>query len=150
VIAQGRMLVAAEPARVRTALHDPAVLRAGIPGCSPLLPLPGGGYAATLEHPLGPVMLRLAGTLHLNPAKTGDEVSFHGAGKGRIAGSIQAHGALGLSPVPSGSALTYRVEVTLGGLLDRLVTALFPGFADRAATHFLTRIIARIETDHAA
>src|SRR5580698_1843128 len=116
-----------EPAQVRMALGDLALLRASLDNCETFVRLAGGEYALTLVVPLGALRARYAvrahlarGSMHDDPAVDAHLLSFkaRGAGVGSLRGQIDVV----LVPDSNGKStwIEYTLWATLAGPLAGL------------------------------
>lgn len=102
------------------ALHDPAVLRAAIPGCERLEPLGGGRYAATLAARVGRVADTYRGTFTIEDVRSGSELSVAVRSRGRF-GTLDLELLVRLRPgYGACTVLTYDAYAVVGGLVSRL------------------------------
>jgi uncharacterized protein len=121
-----------DPAQVRTALSDLALLRASLDNCESFTRAPNGEYALTLVIPLGALRARyeirahLAGRTrhesepHFEPHEDARTLSFKARGEG--VGSLRGQIAVALSAEDEGAAtcIEYTVWATVAGPLAAL------------------------------
>jgi carbon monoxide dehydrogenase subunit G len=111
------------PARVEDvwpALHDPAVLRAAIPGCERLEPVGRGRFAATLAARVGRVADTYRGTFTIEDVRAGSELAVLVRSRGRF-GTLDLELRVRLEPGHGTSTvLTYDAYAVVGGLVSRL------------------------------
>jgi carbon monoxide dehydrogenase subunit G len=102
------------------ALHDPAVLRAAIPGCERLEPLGGGRYTATLAARVGRVADTYRGTFTIEDLRDGTELAVTVRSRGRF-GTLDLELRVRLEPgYGTCTVLTYDAYAAVGGLVSRL------------------------------
>jgi carbon monoxide dehydrogenase subunit G len=102
------------------ALHDPAVLRAAIPGCERLEPLGGGRYAATLAARVGRIADTYRGTFTVADLRAGSELTVTVRSRGRF-GTLDLELMVRLAPGHGAcTVLTYDAHAVVGGLVSRL------------------------------
>jgi carbon monoxide dehydrogenase subunit G len=102
------------------ALHDPAVLRAAIPGCERLEPVGGGRFAATLAARVGRVADTYRGTFTIQDVRSGSELAVVVRSKGRF-GTLDLELRVRLeSGHGASTVLTYDAYAVVGGLVSRL------------------------------
>jgi uncharacterized protein len=118
-----------DPAHVRAALSDLALLRASLDNCEQFARTPSGEYALTLVVPLGALRARyeirahLAGRTRQLPAEADDDaqtLSFKARGEG--VGSLRGQIAVALTPEDDGTAtcIEYTIWATVSGPLAAL------------------------------
>ncbi len=112
------------PAPVETvwaALHDPAVLRAAIPGCERLLPEGPQRYAAVLAARVGPVADTYRGGFVIEDLCPAAELRVRVEGRGRC-GQLQVDLRVRLESgrVAGTTALRYDAHAGVKGLVSRL------------------------------
>ncbi len=107
-----------------TALHDREVLRAAIPGCQDLVPLPAGRYAATLAARVGPVADTYRGAFSVEDLRVGSHLRVRVEARGRV-GRLQVDLLVRLATGrwPGVTVLHYDAHATVSGLVARLGTA---------------------------
>jgi carbon monoxide dehydrogenase subunit G len=138
--------IAAPPETVWTALFDPDVLRACVPGCQELSGSPADGYEAVVVQKVGPVKATFKGVVTMKDVVEGESCTLAGEGKGGAAGFAKGDAHVRLSPAEDGGTLlSYEVDAKVGGKLAQLGSRIVDGFARRMATEFFTRFQAEIE-----
>jgi len=106
---------------VWAALHDPAVLRAAIPGLEELVPLGAGRYAATLAARVGPVADTYKGSFTIDD--DGDEIVVRIEGRGRFGRlTIDLRVELTEGQLTDTTALRYDAHATVSGFVARVGT----------------------------
>jgi uncharacterized protein len=102
------------------ALHDPAVLRAAIPGCERLAPAGGGSYSATLAARVGRVADTYRGTFTIEDVRPGSELAVEVRSRGRF-GALDLELRVRLAPgYGACTVLSYDAHAVVGGLVSRL------------------------------
>ncbi|HET6560932.1 MAG TPA: SRPBCC domain-containing protein [Marmoricola sp.] len=113
--------VAAPTDHVWTALHDPEVLRAVIPGCRALDRVGAERYAATLGVQVGLLTDTYRGTFLIHDGRPGSELRVLMDGRGRCGHvELQLRVRLTEGSLPASTDLAYDARVTVGGLVARL------------------------------
>ncbi|ATX66191.1 CoxG family protein [Roseinatronobacter bogoriensis] len=138
--------IAAPPETVWTALFDPEVLRACVPGCQELSGSAAEGYEAVVVQKVGPVKATFKGVVTMKDVVEGESCTLSGEGKGGAAGFAKGDAHVRLSPgEDGGTLLSYEVDAKVGGKLAQLGSRIVDGFARRMAAEFFTRFQAEIE-----
>ncbi|WP_296477054.1 CoxG family protein [Roseinatronobacter sp.] len=138
--------IAAPPETVWTALFDPEVLRACVPGCQELSGSAADGYEAVVVQKVGPVKATFKGVVTMKDVVEGESCTLSGEGKGGAAGFAKGDAHVRLSPGENGGTLlSYEVDAKVGGKLAQLGSRIVDGFARRMAGEFFTRFQAEIE-----
>lgn len=102
-------------------LHDGAVLRRVVPGCTEMRALHAGSYAAILQARVGPVADTYRGTFTIEDLRPGAELEVQVAARGRC-GRLDVALRVALFPggMPRSTALRYAADASVGGLASRL------------------------------
>ena len=138
--------IAADRMTVWTALNDPEVLKACIPGCSELTGSPEEGFAAVVTQKVGPVKATFKGEVTLSDVVPGEGYTISGEGKGGVAGFAKGGAQVRLTDAEGGGTdLHYDVEAKVGGKIAQLGSRLVDSFATRMADQFFERFQAHVE-----
>ncbi|MFU8899055.1 MAG: CoxG family protein [Roseinatronobacter sp.] len=138
--------IAAPPATVWTALFDPDVLKACVPGCQELSGSASEGYEAVVVQKVGPVKATFKGIVTMKDVIEGESCTLSGEGKGGAAGFAKGDAHVRLTPDENGGTLlSYEVDAKVGGKLAQLGSRIVDGFARRMAGEFFDRFQAEIE-----
>ncbi|MEM6744925.1 MAG: carbon monoxide dehydrogenase subunit G, partial [Pseudomonadota bacterium] len=103
---QGSRDIAAPRSQVWTALNDPDVLKACIPGCQKLIGSPDTGFEATVVQKVGPVKATFKGGVSLVDVVAGQSYRLVGEGKGGAAGFAKGAADVALEDADGGTRLT--------------------------------------------
>ena len=126
---------------VWTALNDPAVLKACIPGCDSIEPDGDNAYRIALAARIGPVAAKFTGRMQLADidAPNGYTLTFDGQGGG--AGFAKGDAKVSLAPVENGASttLSYTVKAQVGGKIAQIGSRLVDGAAQKLADDFFAR-----------
>jgi carbon monoxide dehydrogenase subunit G len=144
-----------EPAQVRAALGDLALLRASLDNCENFVRLVGGDYALTLVVPLGALRARYAVRAHLarapmhgDPNVDAHLLSFkaRGAGVGSLRGQIDVV----LVPDANGTStwIEYTLWATLAGPLASLPTRQIENALREVADDFFAEFCEVVRAKH--
>jgi carbon monoxide dehydrogenase subunit G len=117
----GRIEIAAAPAVVAAALHDPAMLRQMIPGCAEISPAGPDAWSARIEKAAGPVTLRLVARIALQTLPDEAGYVLTAQGKSLIAGSVSLHLALALRDTDGSTVLEHDGTLRAEGMAGRLL-----------------------------
>jgi uncharacterized protein len=139
--------IAADPAVVWTAILDPQVLMACIPGCQSMTGSPEAGYEAVVKQKVGPVSATFTGIVHLSDITPGQAVTISGTGKGGAAGFAKGGAKVTLAPEGTGTRLSYVVEASVGGKIAQLGSRIIDGFAKKLADQFFENFKNALEPD---
>jgi carbon monoxide dehydrogenase subunit G len=140
----GQQIIPAPQPRVWTALNDPEVLKACIPGCQSIERVSDSEYRVSMTAAVGPVKAKFNGKLLLadiNPP-TSYTLSFEGSGG--AAGFGKGSAQVALAPDSSGTKLTYKANALVGGKLAQVGSRLIDGVAKKMADQFFQRFNAQL------
>jgi len=144
-------IVAAPPATVWTALNDPEVLKACIPGCETFERVSDTEWRAVVAARVGPVSARFTGRMQLADLDPPNGYTLKFEGQGGAAGFASGEAKVGLSPAEAGAtALAYTAKAQIGGKLAQIGSRLVDGAAAKMADDFFERFAARVATPAAA
>ena len=142
---QGERSIDASRDEVWSALNDPEVLKACIPGCEALEKTSPTAFEATVLQKVGPVKARFKGSVELSDIVRAERYTITGEGKGGAAGFAKGGATVHLSDDGEGTLLTYEAEAKVGGKLAQLGGRLIDGFARKLADEFFTRFQQAVE-----
>ena len=134
----GEVQLAAPREAVWTALNDPDVLKACIPGCESLEKLSDNEFEAVAANRIGPVKARFKGRVTLSELDPPNGYRISGQGDGGVAGFAKGGATVGLTDAAEGggTVLSYNVEAQIGGKLAQLGQRLVNGAAKKLADQF--------------
>lgn len=141
----GERTIAADRATVWSALNDPEVLKACIPGCQEMAKTSPTSFEAKVTQKVGPVRATFTGEVELTDIVEGESYRIQGKGKGGAAGGANGGAAVRLEEVPEGTRLAYDVDAKVTGKLAQLGSRLIDGFAKKFADDFFDRFKAQVE-----
>ena len=123
--------------RVWTALNDPAVLQACIPGCESLEMTSPTEMVAKVTLKVGPVKATFGGKVTLSDLDPPNGYRITGEGSGGVAGFAKGGAVIKLAPDgEDATILTYEVDAQIGGKLAQLGSRLIDSTAKRLAGDF--------------
>ena len=141
----GERLIAAPRADVWTALNDPEVLKACIPGCDSLEKLSDTQMKATAAIKLGPVAAKFAGKLNLSDLDPPNGYKISGEGQGGPAGFAKGGAEVKLVEEAGGTLLSYTVKAQVGGKIAQVGGRLIDATAKSMADQFFAKFAERVE-----
>jgi carbon monoxide dehydrogenase subunit G len=138
---QGNRIIPLPRHQVWSALNDPDVLRACIPGCRELTKTADDRFAATVASKIGPVSAVFTGEVQLSDIVPDVSYTIAGSGKGGIAGFAKGRSEVVLADIPGGTSLSYAATAEIGGKLASVGSRLLQGVAQRTADDFFTALV---------
>jgi len=144
----GEVQLTAPREAVWTALNDPAVLKACIPGCEELEKTEDAeGFRAVAKLKVGPVSARFKGRVTLSDLDPPNGYKITGEGEGGVAGFAKGGATVGLTDNEGGTLLHYDVEAHIGGKLAQLGQRLINGSAKKLADEFFANFSKAVQAD---
>lgn len=141
----GSREIRAQPAEVWSAVLNPDVLKACIPGCTEVTGSPEAGFEASVTQKVGPVKATFRGAVTLSDMVVERSLTITGEGKGGAAGFAKGGAMVRMEPIAGGTLLSYEVEANVGGKLAQLGSRIIDGFAKKMADEFFARFQVAIE-----
>jgi carbon monoxide dehydrogenase subunit G len=142
---QGERSINASRAEVWSALNDPEILKACIPGCDTLEKTSDTSFEASVVQKVGPMKARFKGSVELSEIVKEQSYTITGEGKGGAAGFAKGHARVHLTNDSNGTLLTYESEAKVGGKLAQLGSRLIDGFARKLTDEFFNRFQQAVE-----
>ena len=134
---QGEVTLPAAREKVWTALNDPEVLKACIPGVQELNKVSDTEFNAVAKVAVGPVKASFKGVVHLTDLDAPNGYTISGEGQGGVAGFAKGGAKVRLTEEAEGATrLTYDVEAQVGGKIAQLGGRLINGVAKKYADEF--------------
>ena len=146
----GERLIAAPRETVWTALNDPEVLKACIPGCESIEKLSDTEMKATAAMKIGPISARFNGRVDLQDIDAPNSYTIVGEGQGGVAGFAKGNAKVRLEDEGAGTRLHYLVNAQIGGKMAQLGARLIDSTAKSYAETFFTRFAERVAPAPAA
>lgn len=132
--------IAAPRATVWSAILDPEVLKACIPGCRELTGSAENGFEAVVVQKVGPVKATFKGQVDISDIVDGKSLTLTGQGKGGPAGFAKGVAKVTFTDTDcGGTQLAYDVEAKVGGKLAQLGSRIIDGFTRKLADQFFER-----------
>src|SRR3979411_1000845 len=121
---KGKYSIPAQPAAVWSALHEPQILAAAIPGCEGVERLSPTEFKARAVVKIGPVKARFEGKVELRelepPAGVAHAMMLKAGGEGRGAAFARGGAQVRISAEGEGSLLQYDAQAVVGGRLAQV------------------------------
>lgn len=146
---KGEEHIPLDPALVWTALNDPTILKAAIPGCE-MLEETEEGFRIGMLAAVGPVKARFNGKLALADVCPPSSYTLVFEGSGGIAGFGKGTARVSLGEMAGGTRLSYEANAQVGGKIAQVGSRLIDGVAARMAAEFFSRFKARVVAQPAA
>jgi uncharacterized protein len=136
----GERRIPAPRQTVWTALNDPAVLQASIPGCESLEKTSDHEMKATAAVKIGPISARFTGKVQLLDLDPPTSYRIEGEGQGGVAGFAKGGAVVRLvEEAPNSTLLSYEVKAQVGGKIAQLGARLIDATAKQMADAFFNR-----------
>ncbi len=135
---------------VWTALNDPRILQAAVPGCETFDPDGDDSYKVVLGASVGPIKARFAGRMTLRDRRPPDGYALSFEGSGGAAGNAKGTAEVQLYAEGEGTRLVYRSEAQVAGRLAQVGARLIDGVARKMAAAFFKRFTAALLNEQAA
>lgn len=135
----GERLIAAPRQAVWTALNDPEILRACIPGCESIEKLSDTEMKAVVAVKLGPISARFNGKVDLTEIDVPNSYKIVGEGQGGVAGFAKGQASVRLETEAAATRLFYVVNSQIGGKMAQLGARLIDSTAKSYAETFFSR-----------
>lgn len=137
----GRQRIEAPKARVWSALNDPEILKACIPGCKTLEKTSDTQMKATAGVKVGPIGANFAGEVTLSDLDPPNGYRIEGEGTGGAAGFAKGGARVMLSEDGlNATILDYEVSAEVGGKLAQLGGPLIDATAKQMAGQFFRKL----------
>jgi hypothetical protein len=140
----GRYEISATPETVWSALNDPDILKACIPGCEQLTRRDERYFDAVAALRIGPVKATFRAVIEQSELDPPRRCILVGQGRGGAAGFGRAEAEVVLTRADAGTILTYTARATIGGKLAQIGQRLVDGAARQIADDFFARFATQI------
>ena len=134
----GEQLIPVDQQTTWTALNDPEVLKACVPGCEMIERISDNEFIVALTARVGPVSAKFKGKLTLSDVNPPNGYAMTFEGQGGVAGFAKGGATVSLSPDATGTRLAYTAKATVGGKLAQIGSRLIDGAARKIADQFFT------------
>jgi carbon monoxide dehydrogenase subunit G len=146
----GERRIPAPRQKVWTALNDPAVLKASIPGCESLEKTSDTDLKATAAVKIGPIAARFTGKVQLLDLDPPNSYRIEGEGQGGVAGFAKGGAVVKLTEDGDVTVLTYDVKAQVGGKIAQLGARLIDATAKQMADLFFNNFVTQVAAGEAA
>ncbi len=140
----GERRVAADRARTWSALNDPAVLQACVPGCESFQRTGDDAYTVVVAVALGPVRARFRGKLRVENVSANSSYTLRFEGEGAAAGFAKGSADVTLADADGGTLVAYRVNAQVGGRIAQVGSRLVDAAALKLADDFFAAFDAAV------
>jgi len=134
LVGQRRLPVDRE--RAWSALNDPEILRAAIPGCESVEKCGDDEYVVVMSSALGPVKARFRGRLKLENVVALESYTMRFEGEGAAAGYAKGAADVTLTGEGMETLLDFRAEAQVGGRLAQVGSRLIDPAAHKLVDEF--------------
>jgi carbon monoxide dehydrogenase subunit G len=141
---KGEYKIAAPRHKVFSALNDPAVLQACIPGCESLEKVSDTEMKAKVRLRIGPVSASFNGKVTLSDIDPPNGYKITGEGQGGAAGFAKGGAVVALADDAGATTLTYNVDAQVGGKIAQVGARLIDGTARKLADEFFGKFAAMV------
>jgi hypothetical protein len=135
----GEAVLHAPVDRVWTALRDPAVLVATIPGCERLVATGPDSYDMTVTAGVASIKGSYAGTVSLTELPEPHTFLMKASGAGSP-GTVSADVRVSLTEASEGTRLCYDADAVIGGVIGGVGQRMLTGVAKKLAGEFFTGV----------
>ena len=142
----GEQLIAASQQDTWTALNDPDVLKACVPGCESITLVNPNEYQVLMTARVGPVSAKFRGRLSLSDIKPPHSYSLAFEGQGGAAGFAKGGAQVKLFPEKDQTRLVYDVKANVGGKLAQIGSRLVDAAAKKVADEFFQNFNKRVSS----
>jgi len=140
----GEQLIPASQQDTWTALNDPEVLKACVPGCESITRVNDNEYQVQMTARVGPVSAKFRGRLSLFDIKPPTSYSLAFEGQGGAAGFAKGAAQVRLAPEGNKTRLAYDVKANVGGKLAQIGSRLIDAAAKKVADEFFQNFTKRM------
>jgi carbon monoxide dehydrogenase subunit G len=141
---KGEYKIAAPRDKVFSALNDPAVLQACIPGCESLEKASDTEMKAKVRLRIGPVSATFTGKVTLSDIDPPNGYKISGEGQGGVAGFAKGGAVVTLRDDGGATVLDYNVDAQVGGKIAQVGARLIDGTARKLADEFFGKFAAMV------
>ena len=140
----GEQLIPASQADTWTALNDPEILKACVPGCESITLTAENEYLVLMTARIGPVSAKFKGKLALSDLDPPNSYSIAFDGQGGVAGFGKGGAKVQLAAADGGTRLTYQVKANVGGKLAQIGSRLVDAAAKKLSADFFNAFNAKV------
>ena len=143
----GERILPVDRGRAWSALTDPALLKAAIPGCESFERDEGEQYRIVMAAALGPVKARFHGRLALEDIVVARSYRMRFEGEGAAAGFARGAANVRLVEVESGTRLEYDAQALVGGRIAQVGSRLVDPAARKFVEQFFDSFCSLLEAE---
>jgi carbon monoxide dehydrogenase subunit G len=132
----GQQIIAAPRERVWTALNDPVILKACLPGCESVEQTSPEEFKVVIKAVIGPMRARFKGVLRLSDVQAPSSCVMHFEGQGAPVGFGKGQAQVRLSEVAEGTQLDYEAKAMVGGSLAQVGSRLLDSVVKKMSDDF--------------
>ncbi len=132
----GEQLIHATQADTWTALNDPQILKACLPGCESIELTGPYEYAVQMTARVGPVSAKFKGKMSLSNIQVPNSYSIAFEGQGGVAGFAKGSADVSLAAEGHDTRLSYKAKANVGGKLAQIGSRLVDAAANKVAGEF--------------
>ena len=133
---KGEQLIVADQAKTWSAIVDPQVLKACIPGCESVEKVSDTQYQVLMAAKVGPVSAKFKGRIDMLDTNPPNSYTLSFEGQGGVAGFAKGQANVVLVPEGSSTRLQYTAKAAVGGKLAQVGSRLIDGVAKMIADSF--------------
>ncbi|HZI98387.1 MAG TPA: carbon monoxide dehydrogenase subunit G [Actinomycetales bacterium] len=135
----GTATLQAPPAKVFSALNDPEVLLATIPGCTALTRLEVDRYAMTVVAGVASIKGAYSGEVALRDQEEPSAFTLHAKGAG-APGTVDATVRVRLEENGDGTTVSYDADAVVGGMVGGVGQRMLTGVSKKMAAQFFGNV----------
>jgi carbon monoxide dehydrogenase subunit G len=132
----GQQVIPASREVVWTALNDPVVLKACLPGCESVEQISPDAFQVVIKTAIGPLRARFEGSLKITEALPPESCVMHFEGQGGAVGFGKGTSVVRLRETADGTELSYEAKAQIGGKLAQVGSRLIDSVAKKMADDF--------------
>jgi carbon monoxide dehydrogenase subunit G len=132
----GQQVIPASREAVWTALNDPVVLKACLPGCELVERVSPDVFQVVIKTAIGPLRARFEGSLKMTDVIAPESCIMHFEGQGGAVGFGKGTSVVRLQETVDGTELSYEAKAQIGGKLAQVGSRLIDSVAKKMADDF--------------
>ena len=146
----GEQLIHASQADTWTALNDPEILKACVPGCESIERIGDNAYQVLMTARIGPVAAKFKGKLALSDIQAPNSYAIAFEGQGGVAGFGKGGAHVQLATEGQHTRLSYQVIASVGGKLAQIGSRLVDAAAKKISEDFFKAFNEKVASLHPA
>jgi hypothetical protein len=146
----GEERISATQGETWTALNDPEILKACVPGCESIERVAENEYQVLMVARVGPVSAKFKGKLVLSDLDPPNAYAIAFEGQGGAAGFGKGSARVQLAPEGAGTLLRYQVKASVGGKLAQIGSRLVDAAARKISQDFFAAFNETVGAQHGA